>query len=264
MQHITTSMTRRGRTSTRYLYILTLLVLGQFDPCREGEESAAPCVWQQPVSLCLAAARLLVFGSSPSDAGRLRCGQIRSHNQIRVMTDVQGADPVVQQATVNMLADMMVQPAALVGDLQRAQASTDTSGPWCDISVLVTPWQSDGVWTVSGAAGESTGGAAGEGRVAGVEVSLDGGQRWHPADALEGLDKGPGAWRFVCGNEAWHGLYDDMCGDGWKTQAISARAKLMLLTQVLCRAVDDSLNIGTVSSAAAAADAGKLSQRSEL
>jgi len=188
----------------------------------------------------------------------------KNKHSIRVMTDVQGADRVVQQATVNMLADMMVQPAALVGDLQRARASTDASAPWCEITALVTPWQSDGMWTVSGAAGESTGGAADEGRVAGVEVSLDGGQRWHPADALEGLDQGPGAWKFVCGDEAWHGFYDDMCGDGWKTKVISARAKLMLLTQVLCRAVDDSLNIGAVASAAASADAGRLSQRSEL
>lgn len=193
--------------------------------------------------------------------------------QIRVMQDVQGPDFVVQQATVNMLADMFVQPALLAGHLHRAQASSDKRGPWCEITGLVTPWESASEsWVISGRAGdvagnhgpegaEAPGGPPPAGTVAAVEVSLDGGSRWHPADALEEHDKDAGLWKFVCGNEAWHSLYDDMCGEAWKTKAISARAKLMLLTQILCRAVDDSLNVGAVASAAAAADSGALSQK---
>lgn len=188
--------------------------------------------------------------------------------QIRVMADAQGADVAIQQATVNMLADMYVQPSLLASDLRRAEASTDKSGPWCEITALVTPWESESQsWSVSGRAGDTTGQgleahrASGAGTVAAVEVSLDGGNRWHPADALEDLDKGPEQWEFACGNEAWHGLYDSMCGEEWKTKAISARAKLMMWTQVLCRAVDDSLNMGPVASAAASADSGRLSQR---
>ena len=190
--------------------------------------------------------------------------------QIRVMVDAQGPDVVIQQATVNMLADMYVQPSLLAGDLRRAEASPDKSEPWCEITALVTPWESESQsWSVSGRAGDTTGqgieahGAIGAGTVAAVEVSLDGGNRWHPADALEDLDQGLGHWKFVCGNEAWHGLYDSMCGEEWKTKAISARAKLMMWTQILCRAVDDSLNMGQVASAAASADNGRLSQRPE-
>ena len=103
------------------------------------------------------------------------------------------------------------------------------------------------------------------GTVAGVEVSLDGGVRWHPADALEeeggrGVT-GQGSWKYAGCSETWHELYEPLCAaDTWKGM-VGARAKLSVLTQVLCRAVDDSVNIGSVSSAADAADKGLLRHR---
>jgi hypothetical protein len=83
----------------------------------------------------------------------------------------------MQQATVNLFADMLVQPATLQPGLIRTSASTDTTAP------SSTPTQTVGdaaAMTASGTAVDSGGG-----RVGGVEVSVDGGANWHPADGLE-------------------------------------------------------------------------------
>ncbi len=87
-------------------------------------------------------------------------------------------DSAVQQATVNLLADMSVQPATMQSGLVAATASTDTSPPTASIS---SPGDGDTVSagvpvTVTGTATDSGGG-----RVAGIEVSTDGGATWHPA-----------------------------------------------------------------------------------
>jgi len=186
----------------------------------------------------------------------------KNKHSIRVMADVQGPDVAVQQATVNMLADMRVQPAHMLDSLTRAVHSTDVLAPSCIITSLQAPWEnaSQPFWIVQGRAWEHAPTDLPIGVVAGVEVSLDGGARWHPADANEELHPAASsvAWKFMCGNEDWHGLYDDMCGMGWKTKMIGARSKLALLPKVLCRATDDSVNTGGESSAAHAAEAGHL------
>jgi hypothetical protein len=82
-------------------------------------------------------------------------------------------DPNVEQATVNLLADMGVQPATLVSGLQPATASTDTTPPTSTVTSIM-PYS--GSVTVSGTSTDSGGGV-----VAGVEVSTDGGSTWHPA-----------------------------------------------------------------------------------
>ena len=87
-------------------------------------------------------------------------------------------DPRMQQATVNLLADMGAQPATLQGGLVAASASTDHSAPTATIS---TPngganFQSGSPITISGTATD-----AGGGQVGGVEVSTDYGNSWHPA-----------------------------------------------------------------------------------
>jgi methionine-rich copper-binding protein CopC len=88
------------------------------------------------------------------------------------------ADPTIQQATVNLFADMGVQPSTLQGGLVPASMSTDLTAPTSSISapsagVNVTA----GVpTTISGTASDSGGGV-----VAGVEVSTDGGHTWYKA-----------------------------------------------------------------------------------
>lgn len=87
------------------------------------------------------------------------------------------ADVRMQQATVNLFADMGIQPATLQAGLVAAQASTDTSAPSSSISspangAVITPGSTI---TISGTASDSGG------VVGGVEVSVDGGTTWHPA-----------------------------------------------------------------------------------
>jgi hypothetical protein len=89
--------------------------------------------------------------------------------------------PDMQQATVNLLADMGAQPAALESDLVAATASTDTTPP---ASAITSPAAgatlADGATvTVAGTAADSGGGV-----VAGVEVSTDGGSTWHPVTTM--------------------------------------------------------------------------------
>ena len=81
------------------------------------------------------------------------------------------ADPVMQQATVNLFADMGAQATTLMSGLVAASASTDTTAP---NSTITSPAQgaviTDGARvTISGTATDAGG------TVAGVEVSTDGG-----------------------------------------------------------------------------------------
>ncbi|MFC8507787.1 DUF4082 domain-containing protein [Streptomyces sp. NPDC057411] len=139
------------------------------------------------------------------------------------LTNVPTADPGggvvtedkrMQQATVNILADMGLQPKTLQSNLVAATASTDLTGP----SVTVTsPAANSSVpaqrqITVTGTAADSGGGV-----VARVEVSTDGGTTWHAAE-------GTGSWSYT-----------------W-TPMTQGAASLKV------RAVDDSVNIGSVTS----------------
>ncbi|WP_425956184.1 N,N-dimethylformamidase beta subunit family domain-containing protein [Xylanimonas sp. McL0601] len=122
------------------------------------------------------------------------------------------ADPRMRQATMNLLADMGAQPVTPASGLVVTTASTDHTGP----AVTVTSPKpgaevaNGSLLTVSGTATDS-GGA-----VAGVEVSLDGGASWHPAD-------GRASWSFT---GLQHGVGT---------------------TEVQVRATDDSANIGPVA-----------------
>ena len=93
-----------------------------------------------------------------------------------------GSTPSVpmQQATVNLFADMLVQPATLQAGLTPTGASSDTTPP---NSAPSTPTRSVTAGTpvsVSGSAVDTGGG-----RVGGVEVSVDGELSWHPATGRE-------------------------------------------------------------------------------
>lgn len=88
------------------------------------------------------------------------------------------SDVAVQQATVNLLADMGAQPSTLQSGLVVATASTDATAP---TSTITSP--SDGATVPLDAALAITGTASDAGGlVGGVEVSVDGGATWHPAD----------------------------------------------------------------------------------
>ena len=88
----------------------------------------------------------------------------------------------MQQATVNLFADMGVQPATLRSGLTRATASADTVPPTSSIT-----WPSDGASISSGSTVSIAGTAldSGGGVVAGIEVSTDGGTTWHPANGRQ-------------------------------------------------------------------------------
>ena len=126
------------------------------------------------------------------------------------------ADARMQQAQVNLLADMGAQPATLMSGLVAATRSTDTTAPTVAIS---TP--AAGATVPNGQTRTDTGTASdsGGGRVAGVEVSTDDGQTWHAAT-------GTTSWSY---SFVQHGLGS---------------------TPVRVRAMDDSANIGTAATRA--------------
>ncbi len=101
-------------------------------------------------------------------------------------TTGKATDKNMQQATVNLLADMKAQPVTLAANLVAASASSDTTAPTSTISAPSSGSNlSDGATvTVSGTATDSGGGV-----VAGVEVSTDSGKTWHPA-------KGTTSWTY--------------------------------------------------------------------
>jgi hypothetical protein len=122
-------------------------------------------------------------------------------------------DSRMQQAQVNLLADMGAQPATLMTGLVAATRSTDTTGPTITISTPTAGQaqkNGDRV-TLTGTAADAAG------RVAGVEVSADGGATWQAAT----------------GTTSWTATFVQK-GRG--------------NTAVLVRGIDDSANIGTPAS----------------
>ena len=130
-----------------------------------------------------------------------------NENTTRVGVDPNGPDPAIRQATVNLFADMGVQPETLAADLVRAEASTDQTPP---TSSIIEP--ADGATVVLGPVQIAGTADDRDGCVAGVEVSVDGGATWHPAD-------GPETWTY-----AW---VPEVPGEH----------------RIFCRAVDDSTNL---------------------
>jgi hypothetical protein len=120
-------------------------------------------------------------------------------------------DPNMQQATVNLFADMGVQPATLQPGIAPATTSSDTTPP---SSAITFPTANSVV--NAGSSVNVTGTASDSGGVvSGVEFSSDGGATWHPAT-------GRSTWSYV-----------------WTPSVVNS--SLMLLS----RAVDDSGNLET-------------------
>jgi N,N-dimethylformamidase beta subunit-like, C-terminal/Domain of unknown function (DUF4082)/Bacterial Ig-like domain/Bacterial Ig domain len=97
------------------------------------------------------------------------------------------ASRAMQQATVNLFADMGVQPGSLQSDLGAAAASTDTAPP---SATIVSPATGTSIAPGTSVIIQGTASDAGGGRVGAVEVSLDGGSTWHPATGRE-------SWRYT-------------------------------------------------------------------
>jgi hypothetical protein len=93
-------------------------------------------------------------------------------------------DPRMQQAQVNLFADMGVQPTTLMEGLVPAEASSDTTPPTVEVTESPTgPVPHGELVTISGTATDGTGPQAGV--VAGVEYSLDAGASWLLAEGDE-------------------------------------------------------------------------------
>lgn len=102
----------------------------------------------------------------------------------RVGVDLNGPDHTIQQATVNLFADMGVQPTTLQPDLIPASPSTDTEAPRSFIDYPTAGATLPlGHVVIRGTARDM------DGVVAAVEVSVDGGASWHPAVGRE-------QWRY--------------------------------------------------------------------
>jgi hypothetical protein len=100
----------------------------------------------------------------------------------------------MQQATVNLLADMGVQPAMLHEALIPAVFSTDRTPPTSMLSIPsnMLARALDGSVTITGIAQDQAG------RVAGVELSTDHGATWHPA---EGRARWQFTWKPCCARQ---------------------------------------------------------------
>jgi hypothetical protein len=123
-------------------------------------------------------------------------------------------DKNIEQATVNLFADMGVQPTTLISGLTPATQSSNTTPP---TSRITSPTGgasfNDGTATTIAGTASSSGGV-----VAGVEVSTDGGNTWHPA-TLTTPDGASVSWSY-----------------NWVAQGNPS-------TTIMSRATDDSGNI---------------------
>jgi hypothetical protein len=145
-----------------------------------------------------------------------------------------GPDVNIQQATLNLLADMGAQPGSIQSGLVAATASTDHTAPTSTIllpSTGVAP-ASDTAATIPVTSGVpitiyGTATDAGGGVVGGVEVSVDGGVTWHPAS-------GRNNWSYV-----------------WTPNTNGT-------VTIKSRAVDDSGNLETPSAGVTVSVAGPL------
>jgi len=99
-----------------------------------------------------------------------------THHDTNPDTGAAAPDPNMEQATVNLLADMQAQPATLQPGLVAATASTDTTPPSSTITSPSANATVPGTGLVISGTAMDAGGV-----VAGVEVSVDGGRTWHKA-----------------------------------------------------------------------------------
>ena len=126
------------------------------------------------------ATHALTLYRAPSGALVFGAGSVQWSWGLDATHDLAGTptNASMRQATVNLLADMGVQPTTLAAGLTVASTSTDTATP---TSTITSP--SAGVTLTAGSPITISGTAADAGgRVGGVEVSVDGGMTWRRAN----------------------------------------------------------------------------------
>jgi hypothetical protein len=133
---------------------------------------------------------------------------------IRVGVDLKGAVRAIQQATLNLLADMGAQPTTMQPGLVKTTASSDRTSPISRVDPGGARPLASGLLEISGTASDAGGGVVG-----GVEVSTDSGTTWHPAE-------GTTRWTYR-----------------WKSESSTVPA-------IRSRAVDDSGNLETAATSA--------------
>jgi len=153
--------------------------------CLIGYNSIGTCTATHHLTLYRAASGALVFG-----AGTVQWSWGLDNNH--AIDNVTPTDSNMQQATVNILADMGVQPATLQNGLLPATRSTDTTPPK---STITSPSSGSTVGLGSTATIAGTAVDFGGGVVGAVEVSVDGGSTWHPAAGRENW-----SYTFTVGN----------------------------------------------------------------
>lgn len=117
--------------------------------------------------------KALVFG-----AGTVQWAWgLDANHDVNVLSNGGPADQNMQQATINLLADMGAQPGSIQSPLTAAVQSTDVTPP---VTTITSP--ANGATIPQSAAYNITGTATDVGGVvAGVEVSVDGGLTWEAA-----------------------------------------------------------------------------------
>eukprot|EP00037_Helgoeca_nana_P026708 m.302651 g.302651 ORF g.302651 m.302651 type:complete len:366 (+) comp27291_c0_seq6:428-1525(+) len=122
---------------------------------------------------------------------------------IRVERDTNGPDPAVRQAMLNIVADMGILPETLQQrwGLVPAYPSTDRESPVSHITTVVDHLDSSPPTISVSARAVDTGG----GVIAAIEVSLDGGVRFHPMSRH--TDRGE--WVYTWGASRSDVMYDD-------------------------------------------------------
>lgn len=118
-------------------------------------------------------------------------------------------DQRIKQATINLFADMGVQPGNLEAGLSIAQKTTDTQAPVSQINPQTKKMYQNGYGVVYGTASDSGGGVVG-----GIEVSVDNGLTWHPATS--GRDKW--SYRFSTGTQGKITIQSRATDDSGNTQ----------------------------------------------
>eukprot|EP01062_Namystynia_karyoxenos_P026131 TRINITY_DN20400_c0_g1_i1.p1 TRINITY_DN20400_c0_g1~~TRINITY_DN20400_c0_g1_i1.p1 ORF type:complete len:830 (+),score=230.91 TRINITY_DN20400_c0_g1_i1:87-2492(+) len=147
--------------------------------------------------------------------------QLENEYLTRVGVEQMGTEPAVVQATVNVFVDMGVRPALpQPGIVVDAAPGSDKEAPRCKITAA-TPLRlgKRAAVRVTGTAADTGGGV-----VAAVEVSVDGGRRWHPA-SIAGRRAGEVEWI-------------------WERVWAHARDASPTAAVVTARAADDSCNLG--------------------
>ncbi|MBF0677746.1 MAG: DUF4082 domain-containing protein [Devosia sp.] len=163
--------------------------------------STGPGTADHSLTLYRAPSGALVFG-----AGTVywSWGLDSNHDLERTPTD-----PNVQQAMINLFADMGVQPATLMQSLVAASQTTDNVAPTTTINALSEPLEAAKTVTITGTATDTGGGL-----VSVVEVSTNGGQSWHRAT----------------GGDTWSYSWTPLVAGAYT---------------IMSRAVDDSINLET-------------------